>query len=145
MRFFEDFSVGDVIPLGGFKLSAQAIIDFARRYDPLPFHLDDDPSNAYGGLIASGWQTGVECQALVVKELLAKSACLGSPGARVRFLRPVRADVEYRADFAITETRRSKKRPDRGFIRATLSLRDPEGEQVYLLDAELMVLTKPEQ
>lgn len=144
MRFFEDFSVGEVIPLGSFRLSAQAIVDFARRYDPLPFHLEDDPNNPYGGLIASGWQTGVECQKLIVKAILANSATLGSPGASVRFLRPVRAEIEYRADFAITEARRSAKRPERGLVRATLSLRDPEDQPVYLLDAELMVLTKPE-
>ena len=37
----------------------EAIVDFARRFDPQPFHLDEAAAakSIFGGLCASGWHT----------------------------------------------------------------------------------------
>lgn len=141
MRYLEDFHVGETLQLGRFSLTAEAIVEFAQRYDPLPFHLEDDSANAYGGLIASGWQTGVECQKRLVEEVLNQSACHGSPGAEVRFLKPVRPDVEYELDLLVTEIQRSQSRSDRGIVSLTLTLRDPDKKPVYVLDGKLIILS----
>ena len=57
--FFEDFQVGETVVLGAYNFERDAIIAFARLYDPQPFHLDEQAAAAtiYGGLIASGWHT----------------------------------------------------------------------------------------
>ena len=56
-RCFDDFSVGEPFEFGAQPVSAEEIIDFARRYDPQPFHLDSVAAAAthFGGLVASGW------------------------------------------------------------------------------------------
>ena len=58
-RFYEDFKVGDRFMSGGMTITEAAIIDFARQWDPQPFHTD--PAFAakwtFGGLIASGLHT----------------------------------------------------------------------------------------
>ena len=48
-RYFEDYHVGMVDEFGEVAVTADEIVEFARRYDPQPMHLD-----ARDGLIASG-------------------------------------------------------------------------------------------
>ena len=59
-RTFEDFEPGQVYELGSRTVTEEEIVDFARRFDPQPFHLDPDAAreSVFGGLIASGWHTG---------------------------------------------------------------------------------------
>ncbi len=143
MRYLEDFEVGQTFALGEFSLTAEDVVGFAERYDPQTFHLTDDADGPFGGLIASGWQTGSCCQRLLVANLLADAACLGSPGVeQIRFLKPVLPDVTYVATFSVLEVTASKSRPDRGKILSQLVLRDPEGTSVYTLDAVVMFLRR---
>jgi len=59
-QYLEDLPVGQEILLGKEHFTAQSIIAFATAYDPQPFHLDEAAARQshFGGLAASGWQTG---------------------------------------------------------------------------------------
>ena len=56
--YFEDISVGDKTTSKSISVTKEEIIEFARKYDPQPFHIDEEAAkkSIYGGLIASGWQ-----------------------------------------------------------------------------------------
>jgi len=139
LRYLEDFQVGQTFELGEFTLTAEDIIAFGERYDPQSFHLSDDADGPFGGLIASGWQTGSNCQHLLVTKLLGDSASLGSPGVeRIRFLKPVRPGVSYAARFKVQEVTPSKRREDRGTMLGQILLTDPKGVLVYSLDAFIL-------
>jgi acyl dehydratase len=139
LLYLEDFEVGQTFELGEFSLTAEEIISFGERYDPQAFHLVDDADGPFGGLIASGWQTGSSCQHLLVTNLLNNAASLGSPGVeRLRFLKPVRPGVTYSATFIVMEITPSKRRQDRGILLGQLLLTDPKGEPVYSLDGLMM-------
>src|SRR6266481_1132699 len=58
-RYLEDFRPGQTIELGSRQVDRDEIIEFARKYDPQPFHVDEEAGrrSIYGGLIASGWHT----------------------------------------------------------------------------------------
>lgn len=53
------FEIGVVAPLGSHTFDAEGIKAFARKYDPQPFHIDEEAAkeSVFGGLCASGWQT----------------------------------------------------------------------------------------
>ncbi len=57
--FYEDHRVGQTAVVGACEFTREAIIAFARAYDPQPFHLDDAAGAAsrFGSLCASGWHT----------------------------------------------------------------------------------------
>lgn len=59
MTLDEYLQIGRTVELGSYLFSAQAIVDFARKYDPQPFHLDEaaGKDSVFGGLCASGWHT----------------------------------------------------------------------------------------
>src|SRR2546430_16473316 len=82
MRYYEDFHVGELIDLGSVQVSQADIIGFAQQYDPQPMHVNPNAASftIYGGLIASGLHTGALFMSLLVRNLLAQSSRLCSPG-----------------------------------------------------------------
>ncbi len=68
-KYFEEFEVGDVLELGTFTFTKEAIINFAHDYDPQPFHLDEElaKTSLFEGLCASGWHTAVVWASLLSK------------------------------------------------------------------------------
>lgn len=119
MRYFEDFAVGQVFPLGSYEMAEAEILEFARRYDPQPFHVDPEAarSSIFGGLIASGWHTCAVYMRLYVDALLSHSASLGSPGLEeLRWLRPVRPGDVLTGEFHVTDVTPSSKHADRGTV-----------------------------
>lgn len=51
--------IGRTITLGSYLFEAEAIKAFARKYDPQPFHVDEEAArnSVFGRLCASGWHT----------------------------------------------------------------------------------------
>ena len=90
--FFEDFPAGEVAEYGGLDVSADAIVEFAREFDPQPFHLDPEaPLAPTGGLIASGWHACALLLRMNCDAFLSRAAILEELGVEeVRWARPVR-------------------------------------------------------
>ena len=59
MTLDEYFGIGVTVTLGSHHFDADAIKAFARKFDPQPFHLDEEAArhSVFGGLCASGWHT----------------------------------------------------------------------------------------
>ncbi|MGP0061688.1 MAG: MaoC family dehydratase [Beijerinckiaceae bacterium] len=57
--FFEDLEIGQRVELESFTFEKPAMVAFAKKYDPQPFHVDEAAARKshFGGLIASGWYT----------------------------------------------------------------------------------------
>jgi acyl dehydratase len=135
--YWEDFHVGKVIDLGTRVVPRAEVIEFARQYDPQPFHTDEAAAQAsiYGGLIASGWHTCAMMMRLLYDGVLKRAASLGSPGVdSVRWLKPVRPDDVLHARMTVTETRASASKPDRGIIKSKSELFNQRGELVMTME-----------
>src|ERR1051326_7410847 len=110
MRFAQ-IKGGMVISGGRRKLTEAEIIEFASRYDPQWFHTD--PARAansrWKGLISSGWLTCSIAMELAVKNVLADSESIGSPGIeQLKWLNPVRPGDELGLRIEVIETRTSR-------------------------------------
>jgi acyl dehydratase len=90
--YFEDFPTGEVVEYGGVEVSADEIIEFAREFDPQPFHIDDEAARAAtGGLIASGWHLAALLMRMNCDAFLTRVAVVDeSDIEEVRWQRPVR-------------------------------------------------------
>ncbi|UYV38607.1 MaoC family dehydratase [Rhodobacteraceae bacterium D3-12] len=131
--FFDDLPVGAQFETDPETLSEEAIITFARQYDPQPFHTDPEAARdtIYGGVIASGFQTLLIAFNQVLSANIWADASMGSPGLdEIRFLRPVRPGdaIHVRATVAASEP--SKSRPDRGRTRFYYEILNQNGEVV---------------
>ena len=133
MRYFEDFTLGEVVELGSRSVSKEEIIDFARQFDPQYFHVDEERAkqSIYGGLIASGWHTAALTMRLAADGLILDSASMGSPGVdELRWLKPVRPGDTLSARFTVTEIRPSGSKPDRGIVKSFVEVSNQHGEVV---------------
>ncbi|MCW5749729.1 MAG: MaoC family dehydratase [Alphaproteobacteria bacterium] len=132
-RFYEDYSVGELIKADGVTLSEADILDFAFRYDPQPFHLDKEAAakSIYGGLIASGWQVGAVTFRMLVQAGVLGRGSMGSPGVdELRWAKPVRPGDTLYAEAEVTDMRPSQSKPDRGLVFITYRVRNQLGELV---------------
>jgi len=117
--WFEDFAVGMRLEVPGPVLTRDSIMEFARRYDPQPFHVDEEAAkqSTYGGLIASGWHTVSLAMRMICDAYLLDAASLGSPGVnQVRWLKPVRPGDAIRLRMTVLEAKPSASKPDRGTV-----------------------------
>lgn len=132
-RYFEDYQAGECAEFGDYPVTEQEILEFARKYDPQPFHVDPEAGarTIYGGLISSGWMTGSIMMRLMVDHFISPLSSMGSPGIdELRWHRPVRPGDRLRMRVTILETRRSESKPDRGVIRARHEALNQNGETV---------------
>jgi acyl dehydratase len=91
--YAEDFAVGDEFALGSYTITKDGIVEFAREFDPQPFHVDEDAAgeSMFGGLVASGWHVVSLTNRLMTDALFSRMALRGGHGTdEVRFLEPVR-------------------------------------------------------
>jgi acyl dehydratase len=131
--YWEDFHPGQVLEIGGHSLSEEDIVEFARKYDPQPFHTDSESAKQsyFGGLIASGWQTASICMRMICDLYLLEAASLGSPGIdELRWVRPVRPGDTLSLKATVLDTRASASRPDMGTMRARSEVYNQHGELV---------------
>jgi acyl dehydratase len=135
--YFEDFHPGQDIDLGTRTVTAGEIVDFARAFDPQPFHVDPDAAaqSIYGGVIASGWHTCSMMMRMVVDRLMGSSSSMGSPGLDgVRWLAPVRAGDTLNVHYRTTKVKASVSKPDRGIVWSTWVAINQHGETVCMVE-----------
>ncbi len=150
--FFEEIAIGAHAELGSHAFTSDAIRDFARRYDPQRFHLDDEAARAgpFGRLAASGWHTASIWMKLNVLSRTADEevarACHEpvpipgpSPGFKnLKWLKPV--FVDDTVTFARTVTsKRPTSNPAWGLIFAAGTGHNQHGELVFSLEGCVMV------
>lgn len=143
--YFEEIVVGSVLDFGNKTVTKEEIIDFAKKYDPQPFHIDEDAANnsIYGGLIASGWHTGSMAMRMMVDHMVNQRAGLGSPGwDNLKFLKPVRPNDTLRVRSEVIDKKRSKSRPQMGTVFGKIEVFNQHDELVMCFDSIGMVMAE---
>ena len=147
MRYFEDFVVGEVTPLGSHTVTEPEILAYARKYDPQPFHTDPEAArqSIFGGLIASGWHTCAILMRLSVEAHRRMDAAgIGSPGVdSCRWLKPVRPGDTLTARTEVLEAWPSRSKPF-GFVRRRVEMLNQHREIVLSLVGISMYQRRPE-
>ncbi len=146
LRYFEDFRVGQSFDCGAVTVTREEIVAFAERFDPQPFHLDDEAGKAslFGELSASGWHTAALCMRQLVDTVVLDSSSLGSPGVdSLRWLRPVLVNDRLSVRLQITSLRRSEKRPDLGLVGTRLEARNQRDEPVLTWESTAFFGCRP--
>lgn len=139
-RYFEDFVVGEELPLGSRHVSRGEIIAFAAEFDPQPFHLDERAGDGpVWGLMASGWHVGALFMNMLCSGFLLNSSSMGSPGIEsLKWHRPVRPGDTLTASSTVVDTRVSKSRPEMGIVRFRHEVVNQAGETVMCLDNAIL-------
>lgn len=144
--YFEDFTPGRRFQTPELTLTEADILEFARRYDRQPFHLDAEAArrSPYGGLIASGLHTLALTFSLFLDTGVLAAASLGSPGLdQIRWLTPVRPGDTLRVEVEVAAARPSASRPDRGVVTLAYRTLNQRGEAVMTMTGHQLVRRRP--
>jgi acyl dehydratase len=143
-RTFDDYEVGEVFEFGHLDVTEADIVEFGRKYDPQPFHVDAEAarSSIFGTLVASGWHTAAMAMRLYVDHMVPPGNSLGSPGVdELRFLAPVRPGARLALRVTVVELTPSRSKPDRGLVRHRFEILDvAPGEPVVVATCVVMGL-----
>ncbi len=103
-----------------YKVTAEEIKQFAERYDPQPFHLDEaaGESSFFQGLAASGWLTAAIVMRLRVESIRIAGGMIGAGVEEIRWTQPVRPGDSIRTEAEILNVRLSSSRPTFGIVRS---------------------------
>jgi acyl dehydratase len=146
-RYYEDFAVGEIKrPRGRVRVEKDAIIAFAQKFDPQPFHLDDESGrkSIFGRMVASGWHTAALTMGLVAaSEYRAVTGTIGMGFDAMLWPIPVYPGDELRIETEVLEMRPSKTRPDRGVMKFRTRTLNQNDEVVQELIANAMVPRRP--
>jgi acyl dehydratase len=108
---FEDFTPGRVFDLGTTVVDRDEMVAFARRFDPQPFHLDEQAAarSMFKGLAASGWFTAGLWMRAYADTVLNHATSMGSPGGEeIAWPAPVFAGDVLAASMEVLEARLSR-------------------------------------
>lgn len=140
--YWEDIAIGQTWQLGDTSFTRQEIIDFASRYDPQPFHLDQRKAERtiLNGLAASGWHVCIKFMNQLHLGLL--SSCRGADIRSVdeiKWQAPVRANERLSCQAVCTAKPSASSREGLGACRLYCAAIDASGRTVmsWRLDIEM--------
>lgn len=146
MIFFDDIDVGTKIEHGSVEVSREEVLEFARKYDPQPFHLSDEAAakTPFGKIAASGWNTAALVMRVLVDSWSDKGLTgVGSPGLdELRWLKPVYPGDTLHVSSEVVDKRASRSRPQIGSVWSDIIVTNQHGEQVMRYRSIVMMLRK---
>ena len=135
--YWEDFELGRVREFGRCEVTREAVLEFAGRYDPQPFHLDDDAAaqSLFGRLAASGWHTCAMAMRMLCDGYLLDSASLGSPGIeKLTWPSPVYPGDVLSMRNTVLESRPLASRPEVGLVKSRNEVLNQHGQVVLSME-----------
>jgi acyl dehydratase len=141
----DDLRVGQRFTSGTHALDEHEIKAFAGRFDPQPFHLDEETARdtLFGGLAASGWHTAVITMSLLVGGGLPIAGGIVGAGGEINWPKPTRPGDVLHVESEVLEVTPSRSRPDRGTAVVRSETRNQRGETVQIFTARLIVPRRP--
>jgi len=130
--YYDDIELGTTVRVGSYRIDAEDIVSYARRWDPLPVHVDEAAARQtiFGGLTASGSHT-LAIRTLLLHRVPIQDGVIAAGGwDEVRFHKPVRPGDELWLEVTWTAKRLSASRPDRGIVTASMKLLNQDDEVV---------------
>lgn len=147
MIYFEDLVIGEEELFGTVEVTREEVLDFARKYDPQPFHLSDEAAaqTHFGRISASGWHTCAMVMGVIARRVTQEEqAGLGSPGIDdLRWLKPVYPGDTLSVYGRILEKTPSRSKPDIGSFRTETRVANQDGVDVMRYTSIVLIRRRP--
>jgi acyl dehydratase len=147
MIYLEDLKVGAETEFGSYEVTRKEVLEFARKYDPQPFHLSDEEAakTHFGRIAASGWHTAAMTMAVIARRVVdQEQAGLGSPGIdELRWKKPVYPGDTLHVQGRILEVTPSRSRPEMGSFRTQTTVTNQDDEVVMTFISIVLMRRRP--
>ena len=147
MQYFEDLEIGAETYFGSYDVTREEVLEFARKYDPQPFHVSDEEAakTHFGRIAASGWHTCAMTMAVIARHVVEEQqAGLGSPGVdELRWRKPVYPGDTLRVRGTIVDKTPSRSRPEMGSFRSEMTVANQDDQPVLTFTSIVLIRRRP--
>ncbi len=139
MQYFDDIPIGKKETVGPVELTKSDIIEFAERWDPQPFHLNEQAAreSPFRGLTASG--SHIFCVAARLTHKLKRVSLIAGLGQELRFPNPARPGDRLTLNTECVDKRESRSKADRGIVVYEHRLTNQDGVVVLEMKSTILV------
>jgi acyl dehydratase len=151
--YLDEVEVGRVVDLGCYTFTRENVLAFAGKFDPQPFHVDDEAAarGPFGRLAASGWHTAaawMKCYVAKNDAAAAARKAAGedwvaagpSPGfTNLRWLKPVYPGDTVRFTSTVTGKRDMASRREWGIVSSLNQGYNQLGAPVFSFEGKVLV------
>ena len=140
--FFEDIEVGSELIFGDILVTREDVLDFAAKFDPQDFHLNDEAAAAspFGRIAASGWHTASLTMRMLVDHVFGGQEVMGGAGIdKLRWRRPVYPGDRLHCRTTVLSKRRSTSNPGMGLVTTNVEGINQNGEVAIAYQATSMI------
>lgn len=145
--WLEDFEPGRVFHSAPYAVTEQAVLEFAREFDPQAYHLDHAAAarSIFGTLVAGGFHSASLCLKLAIETgLFARCGMAGVGADKLRWLRPMKPGDTVRLTFSVIAARRSRTHADRGIVAFAYDLRNQHDESITVMELTKVLRARPQ-
>jgi acyl dehydratase len=139
--YFEDIHVGEKIVVGTHTADKEGMIEFAKKWDPQVFHIDEEAAAQHNGLLASSNYT-----MCVVTKVIGLNLHVRTFGVmeynKIKVHAPVRPGDVLTVSMDWEEKRASRSKPDRGVVLSRIEVRNQRDEPVLSYIASIMMMKR---
>ena len=142
--YLEAWKLHTRIPLPPVSITKEQMFAFARAYDPLPMHLDEEyaKKTRFGGLIVPGMMSFLTVWVQFAQQNLFGEALIAGKNMSVEWFRPVYVDDVLTSTAEVTKV--MKRNPYNGIVEISVEVYNQHGEHVFTGKSESVVLCKPQ-
>jgi acyl dehydratase len=143
--YLEDLYIGQQFVSGKHSMEEARIREFAREFDPQPFHLDEAAARAsvFGGLAASGWHTAAVAMRLLVDGGLPLGNGIIGLGGDLAWPKPTRPGDTLHVESEILEIMPSRSKPNQAIVKVRSITLNQNGETVHSFTSKCLVFKRP--
>ena len=146
MWYLEDLNIGDKFRSRNYEVTLEEIIEFATKYDPQVFHLDEEKAKdhpIFQGIAASGWHTSSIVMRLWTECFPIADGLIGLEGS-MRWPKPTRPGDILHVEVELTDIIPSKSKPDRGIVVYSTQALNQHGDVLLNSSSKILVFRKPQ-
>ena len=128
--YFNDLKIGMTVEIAPAVIEKQKMLDFARTYDPIPLHTDEDYAKAspFGQLIAPGVMSFMSVWAKYLEKDFFGEELLAGKSTKIEWHKPVYAEDVLTGKATITNLVQRNSR--NGLVEVTIEAYNQNGIHV---------------
>ena len=140
--FFEHFDLNMQIDIPEVTIDRERMTEFARVYDPLPLHYDDEyaASTRFGSIIAPGVMSFMSVWARFVEMNMFGDELIAGKSTKIEWYKPVYAEDVLRGRMRVSAL--TERNAYNGIVETTLEVTNQHGELVLTNITESVVKRK---
>ena len=141
--YFEDIRKHTVIEIAPAVIEKEKMLDFARLYDNIPLHTDEEyaKKTPFGGLIAPGVMSFMSVWAKYLEVDLFGEQLLAGKSTKIEWHKPVYAEDVLTGTAEVTDLVR--RNPKNGLVEITIKAYNQHGDLVLTDVTEAIVKCRP--